>query len=94
MSWTLARYRAKFNDQLNLMTPIWRRGGDRQGVYLACVGAKTTRGGVIRGCVVFKSVYMTADIFCIRIITNDYSSSVKDNIHDACFLPITRDFVQ
>ena len=38
-----------------------------------------------RKCVVLKSVYMTADIFCIRIITNDYSSSVKDNIHDACF---------
>ena len=36
-------------------------------------------------CVVSQPVYMTADIFCIRIITNDYSSSVKDNIHDAFF---------
>ena len=33
---------------------------------------------------VLQPVYMTADIFCIRIITNDYSSSIQDNIHDAC----------
>ena len=32
-----------------------------------------------------QPVKMTADVFCIRIITNDYSLSVKDNIHDACF---------
>ena len=57
MSWTLARYGAKFNDQLNLMTPIRRRGGDRQGVYLACVGAMTTRGGVIRGSVWCLNLY-------------------------------------
>ena len=28
---------------------------------------------------------MTADVFCVRIITNDKSLSVKDNIHDVCF---------
>ena len=53
----LGRYRAKFNDQLNLMTPIWRRGGGRQGVYWACVGAMTTRGGVIRESVRCLNLY-------------------------------------
>ena len=28
---------------------------------------------------------MPADVFCIGIIRNDQSLSVKDNIHDACF---------
>ena len=51
------RYRAKFNDQLNLMTLIWRRGGGRQGVYWACVGAMTARGGVIRGRVRCLNLY-------------------------------------
>ena len=51
------RYGAKFNDQLNLMTPIWRRGGGRQGVYWACIGAMTTRGGVIRGSVRCLNLY-------------------------------------
>ena len=47
----------KFNDQLNLMTPIWRRGGGRQGVCWACVGAMTTRGGVIGGSVRCLNLY-------------------------------------
>ena len=55
------RYRAKFNDQLNLMTPIWRRGGGRQRVYWACVGAMTTRGGVIKGSVRCLSLYKYTD---------------------------------
>ena len=61
--WMLCRYRAKFNDLLNLMTPIWRRGGGRQGVYLACVGAMTTRGGVIRGSVWCLNLYTWLRIF-------------------------------
>ena len=54
---TLDRHRAKFNDQLNIMTPIWRRGGGRQDVYWACVVTMTTRGGVIRGSVRCLNLY-------------------------------------
>ena len=57
------RYRAKFNDQLNLMTPIWPRGGGRQEVYWACVGAMTTPGGVIRGSVLCLSLYESLPMF-------------------------------